>query len=695
MKRIVRIIALAIAFVTGLTTVSAQTVQVFVHQKVPTLPTAASNYMDDPFRYFNIQIIANGVGAEGVDVFFDIKFWCTTSDFYIKTKANTLPAEPIHLSQGANQIGRDQMMSQLRGRKETNINFSNPLNAQQLPEGTYELCLDVYLWSDQLNPARVPISIGAYPSFEMCYSGSAPELVFPMAGAQMTLNGSMVVTPRRKINFFWTPVISNCSNNRARFKYQLKVVKVINGQNYQDAINRNPVAFSTEVRNANYAVFDTLRDIKVQLERGALYVAQVKAEQIKSGRDMDNFNIANDGKSQPMPFFWDTPNESWSWMNVNPGFRSSNNYGYIVDDESEEGDEEDDEYGLTQWEGGVEVESGLETIIDEMKEQYLASFILDDATVESLTEAYPEEKEYVPTPKRRYIESDGYYTVDMTDDWDISFMPSRHESLQDVSYDIELFDFLDGDIDYLTTFKPVHSETIEDLPESYSQMDSHELVSRHLAGWGSNLKQGRLYYLRLTSNFTVEYWTHEIADTSFYVNGMLAEHIHDTLSSEFKEERVSYSNGVVLQWGDDPEEPSFATPQWKAPVDRTGDDVYDPASYWQPASIPEVTKDKTFPVYWNPVKKVDSSDEVEYEVTVYELKPGQTWEEAVASNKVLVSRTVTDSSGIYGQDTDFFKVFSANKTYVMTLSTDVSSEDNVYHFKNGNEALPIIFTIVK
>lgn len=72
-----------------------------------------------------------------------------------------------------------------------------------------------------------------------------------------------------------------------------------------------------------------------------------------------------------------------------------------------------------------------------------------------------------------------------------------------------------------------------------------------------------------------------------------------------------------------------------------------------------------------------------------------TLEEAVAMNPVLVTRTITDAHEISETDTEFFKVFSAKKTYLMTLSTEVYSESNAYHFENGNEALPVVFKIVK
>ena len=717
MKRIIRILILAVTLVTGLATASAQTVQVVLMQKVPALPATVTSYLDGPFRYFNIQFIVTGAGSEGIDIFFDMDMTVNTSPLYVRTRPEIIPLQPIHLSEGVNMMSGDVLNTQVLMRTETNFDYSNLLNAQQLPEGTYQLCVDVYLWSDRLNQARVPISFGPCATFVICYSGTAPELVSPMAGAQLALNGAMVVKPSRRINFSWTPVISNCSGRKTRFKYKLKVVKVLKGQNYQDAIKHNPTVLSTEVRNNTYAVFDTLRDIKVQMERGGLYVAQVQAEQIKANNAEDTFIISKDGKSQPMPFFWgyaDTKDDDLMSAQLgrtddptnnppgtpggllNPKDKSKRVYGYSVeDDESEEGDESEGVEGLTVWDGGVEEISELDDIMDEMKKQYLAGFIQDAASVADLTNAYPDERQYVPTPKRHYVESDGYYTVPMTDDLEVSFMPTRHKSLKNVSYTIELYENVEGGIDSITAYEPLFVEEIEEVPESYNKMDSHELISRTLAGWGTDLEQGSLYYLQLSSFYTVDYWNYSVADTNFYVNEMLAEHVHDTVSREYVEEELTYSNGVMFQWGEDPEAPEFTTPQWKAPVDRSGDDIYDPVNYKLPDSVPEIQKAKTFSVSWTPVKNVTKGDEVEYEVNVYELKPDQTLEEAISANEALVTRTIIDANEISGKDKDFFKVFSPKKTYVMTLSTNVNSESNTYHFENGNRALPIIFKVVK
>ena len=714
MKRIIRILVLAVALVTGLTTVSAQKVQVVLIQKVPALPATVISYVDDPFRYFDIRFIVMDAGSEGIDIFFDMNLTVNTSPLYVRTRPGTIPLEPIHLSNGVNKMKSDELNHQVLGRTETNFDYSNLLDAQQLPEGTYELCVDFYLWSDRLNPERIPITIGPCPTFDICYSGSAPELVSPMAGAQLTMKGDLVVKPNRKINFLWTPVISNCSGRKTRIKYKLKVVKVLKGQNYQDAIKRNPTVLSTEVRDNNYAIFDTLRDIKVQMERGKLYVAQVSAEQIKTKDTEDTFIIANDGNSQPMPFFWDyydkpigsspeiyNPNifspkiPGVTMDNNNTQGKSSGVYGYSVDDESEEGDENEGVEGLTVWEGGEEEVSELETIQDRIKEQYLTGFIQDAATVAQLTRTYPDERQYVPTPKRHYVESDGYYTVPTTDDLEVSFMPARHNSLKNVSYAIELYNYIKGaDIDSITSYEPLLKEKIEEVPESYNKMDSHQLITRKLDGWGAKLEQGNRYYLQLSRSYTVGYWKYSVADTNFYVNEQLAEHVHDTVSRNFVEEEFNHSNGVFFQWGDNPV-PASTTPQWKAPVDRTGDDIYDPMNYKLPTSIPEI-KRGTFPVSWTPVKNLAKEDKAEYEVNVYELKPNQTLEEAISENKLLVTRTVTNANEISDSDTKFFKVFSPQKTYIMTLSTSVSGDsDTIYHFENGNKALPVIIKIVK
>ena len=52
MKHFIRILVLAVSLLTGLMTVSGQTVQVLFTQKVPAMPATAINYLNDPFRLY-------------------------------------------------------------------------------------------------------------------------------------------------------------------------------------------------------------------------------------------------------------------------------------------------------------------------------------------------------------------------------------------------------------------------------------------------------------------------------------------------------------------------------------------------------------------------------------------------------------------------------------------------------------------
>ena len=223
-----RVFALTILMLLVCTTAKAQTVQVLLTQKVANLPSTATSYIDDPFRYFSVQLIVSGAGSAGIDTYVDFDFSLDGKGSFVNTRPNSFPSQPLHLNEGANLLTPDMVRSQLSGRTETHIDINNPLNSLQLQEGTYRLCVTPYYWNDRTNPNRSPISMigDGCASFNICYTGSAPELVSPLAGAQLGLNGYYILPATKKITFRWTGVISNCSGKNTRFRYNLRVVKV-------------------------------------------------------------------------------------------------------------------------------------------------------------------------------------------------------------------------------------------------------------------------------------------------------------------------------------------------------------------------------------------------------------------------------------------------------------------------------------
>ena len=143
MKHFIRLLVLAVSLAAGLTTIMAQTVQVQVFQKVPALPPTISSYLDGPFRYFKITFIVTGAGEEGLDVYFDMDMTVNTDPVYVRTRPGTIPMQPIHLSEGVNIMRDDELNTQVLNRTETNFDYSDIFNAQQLPEGTYNIRVEV------------------------------------------------------------------------------------------------------------------------------------------------------------------------------------------------------------------------------------------------------------------------------------------------------------------------------------------------------------------------------------------------------------------------------------------------------------------------------------------------------------------------------------------------------------------------
>ena len=132
MKRIIRILALTLALVTGLMSVSAQTVQVVLFPN-SALPSTALSYLDDPLsRYFNIQFIVTGAGSDGLDIFFDMNMTVNTNPrLYVRTRPDVLPMQSIHVHEGVNLMSADALNTQVLMRTETSYDYSNLLDAQQ------------------------------------------------------------------------------------------------------------------------------------------------------------------------------------------------------------------------------------------------------------------------------------------------------------------------------------------------------------------------------------------------------------------------------------------------------------------------------------------------------------------------------------------------------------------------------------
>ena len=129
-----------VMFATGLTSVSAQEVQVLINKRFPTpLPATVTSYLDNPLYYFNVYFTLLN-GAENLQIYFDFNLTVDSNpEFYVRTNPNILPYAPITLTQGGNPLmNKDLLRDQIIGRTETNVDYSNPMNAQRF--GLFRVC---------------------------------------------------------------------------------------------------------------------------------------------------------------------------------------------------------------------------------------------------------------------------------------------------------------------------------------------------------------------------------------------------------------------------------------------------------------------------------------------------------------------------------------------------------------------------
>ncbi len=682
-----RVLTISLLLLFAATAAKAQSVQVLLTQKVANLPSTASSYIDDPFRYFSIQLIVSGAGSGGIDVYTDFDFRLEGQGSFVNTRPNSFPAQPLHLKEGANMLTPDMIKGQLRGRTETYIDVNNPLNSLQLQEGTYTLCVTPYLWSERNNPNRTPLTaIDGCTNFNICYTGSAPELVSPLAGAQLGLNGFYVLPATRKLTFRWTGVISNCSGSRTHFKYKLKVVKVLPSQNYQDAIRFNPPVFSTEVRNKTFVVLDTLLDAKVQLEHGELYVAEVEAEQINISSNLETLSLSNEGRSQLSTFFW--------------GHESGGHGQGGIADGTDDGDDngepsgEEEESGHTRWSVKTRTISNLEELQRKVIPQYIIDWGPDSTTLNNMLLLFPKEKQYVPRPDKRYGREMGVYMVPDTAPLQISFMPARENSLHGSVYELDLFELV-GSIQNSESRPAVKHMTIN-VPDSKIKGDKHDTVCVSLADWKTALETGQRYYLRLHSSSMVSYKEWTINDTTFYVDNIEAETIHDTVHTKSSLGAKVYDNGILFQWGIDSSLfDQLTAAQFTYPVDMSQADLADTSLRHLPSEIVSAVKTESFNIRWKEASGLNYGDTANYTIVVKELKDKQTLQNAL-KNDTIVNATIRHKNFIDPDDTAFYNKLDVGKKYLLLINTGIdNATKSQYHFAGGKggNGIPIVFKL--
>lgn len=160
------------------------------------------------------------------------------------------------------------------------------LKTGQLPEGTYELCVQAFTASAMAGPVKVG---SACTNFSITQA-QAPVITSPADGQELN---SMIANTV----FAWTPPVGNIMG--ANIVYDLYVVKVPQGQSPNDAVNAavNFKANNPVIKNNLTSNQYVTQPYDLAIDTNALYAVQVIA------RDVNKLvGFVNNGKSQVVTF---------------------------------------------------------------------------------------------------------------------------------------------------------------------------------------------------------------------------------------------------------------------------------------------------------------------------------------------------------------------------------------------------------
>lgn len=300
----------------GLWAQASQDVRI-VCNATPPMPSTLMTYIESPERCFSVMVMNQS--DHQVNIYLAMSLDCpnpTTggSPIAMQTPSNVTPSMPLtlapHETKLLNRTDFDHLLDRVNANNLTvqgidkqqlfGVNNVAIGGLNQLPEGMYSVCFTPYHYGDGSNGTHPQAGERACCSFNICNSAQAPEFILPAVGPGLTGSTANTVYAQNPLNFAWTPVTSSCPSP-AVYRYQLKIVELLDGQNPNDAINRNHAIFTTTTGSRCYFAFDTI-SYPHRLQIGKTYVCQVAA--ITTNK---NITITNGGKSSILVFKWARP----------------------------------------------------------------------------------------------------------------------------------------------------------------------------------------------------------------------------------------------------------------------------------------------------------------------------------------------------------------------------------------------------
>lgn len=663
----------------------AQDVIVTAEAKTNIFPSQVNNYVDSPWRYFRIRL--QNLSGTTQRVYLTLNIECQYSasgtPFQMQTVDVGRSTRP-YIELAPNQIyvidNRERYDSHFAGRIQTNMSNNTLSMLSRLPEGNYNLCVNVCRWSQNVSQ---DVSMNqSCLMFTVCYTGSAPELITPIGGMNPQFGYSAVeiapvMIPQRNLNFRWMGVITNCAQ-MTRFNYVLKMVKVLPGQNVNDAIKRNSTFLSRECGSRTYCSIDTLRDLNVPFERGATYAVQVIANQ----RGNTILQLGNDGKSQVMCFTWGQRDTCV------PGVATGEGNGTTSgNDATRPGDDKVTVKHYTTF------FTDRSEIVDSILPPCIVAPAPDSTQKAALLELQPTQSSNIPNVDRKVVSTylvDGTPVIDTTvKKIDFKWLHARHDKVRIVNYDVKLYEHM-GNLNVTFQRPALKTKRIEGSFNTHYGYSNNNLVSLDDESWTSGLQKGKQYVLVVEAHAGITYTRYDIDVTVYKRQGKEDSTVYDTTRTVNSDAAV-ITSWLVFQYGiDESLLDKLTPPQFTYPVDRSTAAWDDSTHLEFDREIPEIPYYDDFSFDWKEADGYDVSDTILYDLYIYDCPAKKKMSEILEGKhkwlyKDINNLTLTDSIA------DSLKVGS---TYIARLRVHSTPDSNKYNRLADGWSLPIAFKLV-
>ena len=304
---ILRKAVLCLALVLSSLAALAQEVTVTVTPVQQVMPPQVMNYIENPGKFFNVQLINNGPKA--VNIFFGMRVEQIHpySGLHVVVPFNRQPQKPITVAPG----GRPRVLTMVELKTLFNHVVKNEVETTPglfdkytngsfglLPEGHYELRLTAYEWNPTAtHPKALSSNMSGRCQFTVCYKAQAPQFLQPMTTGTELRDLSVAKMQRQNPQFTWREPVIACRPNMQRYTYDIKVVELFPGQQPDDAMDYNPIVYRQNLLMAPTATIP--RSVLQRMKNDKVYLAQVTAHP-SSGRATSSLNyimLENEGKS--------------------------------------------------------------------------------------------------------------------------------------------------------------------------------------------------------------------------------------------------------------------------------------------------------------------------------------------------------------------------------------------------------------